>query len=74
MAFLMKLTYMYILRFWTYIKKGKDCTQQEYSFIICRLACLICIPNALRAGVFPSATIEEFECREKSGEKGKDKI
>ena len=70
----MKLIYIYILRFWKYIQKGKACSPEEYTFIIGRLVSLICMPNALRGGVFHTATLDEFKSREKSDQKGKDRI
>ena len=71
----MKLIYIYILRFWKYIQKGKACSPEEYTFILGRLASLVCMQNAQRGGVFHSATLDEFKSREKGDQKGiKDRI
>ena len=41
----------------------KDYTLENYKFITGQLASLICILNALRGGIFPNATFDEFKYR-----------
>ena len=65
----MKLIYIYILRFWKYIQKGKAFSPEEYRFILGQLASLVCMQNPLRGGVFHTLTLNEFQSRKRGDQK-----